>query len=199
MHTFWPIVPSAAAVRGLRFWGTTAIRRSMGAAWNRKSPSATPSIQGSRSKRIFCTSDGSRTSSPTLIFPNAAGWARLIVFIARLNAKRPAAEVFGIGLDEKTALQIGSDGVGRIVTGSAGSAWVVMPQRPAAVLTQGQPLTLKDIHILRMDENSSIDFKSRHVTRAAAETTDSIERGTPAGNSIASPIMMRAVVPPDEG
>ena len=116
---------------------------------------------------------------------------RLIVFVSRINKERPEGGVFGIGLDERTALLIGADGVGRIAAGSAGSAWIVMPQRPAAVLAKGQPLSIEDVRILRMDRSSSIDLQSRAVAQPAASTIDSIERGSPTHDSIASPILMR--------
>jgi cyanophycinase len=70
-------------------------------------------------------------------------------------------------VDEKTALLVGSDGVGRLASGSAGSA-------------------------------CSLDLKTRTVDHPAAETTDPIEHGVPVTDSIASTIMLRNVVPPDE-
>ena len=123
---------------------------------------------------------------------------RLIVFIARINKEQPSANIFGIGVDEKSALLIGADGIGRMATGSAGSAWLVMPQQPAKILADGQPITINDVRIYRLDQAGSIDLKARKVSHPAAVTTDSIERGLPTEGSIASPIMMRSVVPPDE-
>jgi cyanophycinase len=124
---------------------------------------------------------------------------RLIVFIARINKEQPADHVFGIGIDEKSALLIGPDGIGRLAAGSAGSGWVVMPQQPAAILTRGQPLTMDGIRIVRLDQGSSIDLKARDVSHPAAETTDSIALGVPVRESIASPIMLRNAAPADEG
>ena len=121
------------------------------------------------------------------------------VFLARLDHAGPGRNVLGLGLDEKSALLIDSNGVGRIAAGSAGAAWLVMPQRPATVLAEGLPLTIKDIRIVRLDQNSSVDLKNRHSNRPSAETLDSIERGSSTRVSIASPIMMRSVVPPNEG
>jgi hypothetical protein len=54
-----------------------------------------------------------------------------------------------------------------------------MPQRPAAVLSKGQPLTLTDVRIVRMDLGSDFDFKSRHIGHPGAESLDSIVRGVP--------------------
>ena len=123
---------------------------------------------------------------------------RLIVFVARVQQAHPAAKVFGVGIDEKSALLIDAGGIGRLAEGSAGSAWLVMPQGPAQILSKGQPLTLTDIRIVRLDLGSDLDFKSRRIGHPAAESLDSIVRGAPTRNSIASSIMMRDQVPPNE-
>jgi hypothetical protein len=73
-----------------------------------------------------------------------------------------------------------------------------MPQQPAKILLDGQPITIHDVRISRLDQTGNIDLKTRKVSHPAAVTTDSIERGLPTQDSIASPIMMRSVVPPDE-
>ncbi len=54
-------------------------------------------------------------------FSKRSRLGRLIVFVARINQDHPADKVFGIGVDEKTALLVGADGVGRIAAGSAGA------------------------------------------------------------------------------
>ena len=51
---------------------------------------------------------------------------------------------------------------------------------------------------MSLDQRSSLDLNTREVTQPAAETTDSIERGKPAQDSVTLPIMTRSVVPPDE-
>jgi len=131
-------------------------------------------------------------------FSKRSRLGRLIVFIERINQDHPGDGVFGIGVDEKTALLVGADGIGRLAAGSAGSAWVVMPQRPATTLIKGRPLTLEDIRIVRMDQASSIDLRNRKVSHPAAEVVDSIKRGTPGRDALTTPMMMRSVVPPDE-
>ena len=123
---------------------------------------------------------------------------RLITFVARLDQEKPAAKIFGIGVDEKTALLIGADGIGRIAAGSAGSAWLVMPRRPATILRKDQPLSIADIVLARLDTAGSIDLKSRNVRHAAAAAHISIEQGKLIGESIATPIIMRDAAPPDE-
>ena len=131
-------------------------------------------------------------------FSRRSRLGRLIVFLARIDKEQPTARIFGIGVDEKTALLIGSDGIGRIAAGSEGSVWLVMPQRPGAALVQGQPLTMDNIRIVRFGQDSRIDLKTRAVSRPAAETLDSIQRGVPVADTLTSTIMMRNVVPPNE-
>ncbi len=124
---------------------------------------------------------------------------RLIVFLARINHDHPAERVFGIGIDEKTALLVGADGIGRIAEGSAGSAWVVTPLQPAAILVEGQPLTMKDIRIVRLDRAGSINLRTREIVHPSADVNDAIAHGTPGQDALTSTMMMRSVVPPDEG
>ncbi len=123
---------------------------------------------------------------------------RLIVFVARINKAQPAAQAFGIGIDENSALLIGADGIGHVAAGSAGSAWIVTPGRPAGVLVAGQPLSMADIHISRLSGGGTIDFKTGEVSHPAAETLDTIARGALAHPSIASPILYRTKAPLDE-
>ncbi len=73
-----------------------------------------------------------------------------------------------------------------------------MPRRPAAVLVPERPLTLRDIRIVRLDQNSSIDLRTRQVNHPSAETTVDIDRGVPSQNPLTSTMMLRTVVPPDE-
>jgi hypothetical protein len=76
---------------------------------------------------------------------------------------------------------------------------VVTPRQPAAILVKGQPLTMKDIHIMRLNQAGSINLRSREITHPSAEVSDSIEHGVPTQDALTSPMMMRSVVPPDEG
>jgi cyanophycinase len=123
---------------------------------------------------------------------------RLITFVARFNADQPGAKTFGLGIDEKTAVLVGADGIGRIAASSVGSAWLVLPQQPAITLAKGEPLSIKDVRIVRLDGGSSIDLKTRAIKHAAAEATISILHGKPTADSIASPILQRDAVPSGE-
>jgi beta-aspartyl-peptidase (threonine type) len=122
---------------------------------------------------------------------------RLITFVARLQ-KENDKNVVGIGVDEKTALLIGADGKGKLASGSAGSAWVVMPSKTSAEISAGKPLTMRGIQLTRIDAKSSIDVPRREIHAAGATATISLEDGKLSAPSIASPILLRDVAPPDE-
>lgn len=124
---------------------------------------------------------------------------RLIAFVARINHDYVHANAIGIGVDEHSALLIDASGIGHLADGSLGSAWLVLPSRPAGVLRAGSPLSIKDIHLLRIDAKSRVDLGRRQVQHPAAQATISIVHGALAKDSIASPILERATVPPDEG
>jgi cyanophycinase len=124
---------------------------------------------------------------------------RLIAFLARLGADHPVAPLLGIGVDEKTALLIDADGIGRLAAASSGSVWLVMPQGPARGLGKGRALSVQGVRLVRMDQGSSIDLRTRAVEHPAAQTMLSIDKGRLTRESIASPIFLRAAAPPDEG
>ncbi len=124
---------------------------------------------------------------------------RLIAFVARVNHDREHANVFGIGVDEHSALLIDANGIGRLADGSHGSVWLVLPTQPARVMPAGQPLSIADIHLLRVDTQSRVNLARRDVQHPAAEATISIVQGMLANESIASPILERDVAPPGEG
>jgi cyanophycinase len=125
---------------------------------------------------------------------------RLVAFVTRLNspAAKSSANIFGIGVDEKTALLIDAAGIGRLAAGSAGSAWIVMPRQPASNIVAGKPLSMTDIHLVQLGADSSIDLKNRNVNQPAAETTFSIKDGKLVGDSIASKILTRDKPVPGE-
>jgi beta-aspartyl-peptidase (threonine type) len=131
-------------------------------------------------------------------FSARARLGRLIVCLARLRAGGPKAGIFGIGIDEKTALLIGGDGIGHVAPGSAGSAWIVMPQTPARVLAKGKPLSMANIRLLRLDEAGNIDLGAKTVWDPGAEADINVRRGKLTAPSIASGRFTRDRVPPGE-
>jgi hypothetical protein len=54
------------------------------------------------------------------------------------------------------------------------------------------------VRIVRLNLGSDLDLKSRQIRHPGAESLDSIVRGVPPENSIATPIMLRLTVPPNE-
>jgi cyanophycinase len=124
---------------------------------------------------------------------------RLLAFVARLRSEAGNARVFGIGVDEKTALLVGADGIGRLAEGSAGAAWVVLPPARVQVPQSGKALSIEGWQLLRMNGASRIDLAARVVDTPAAQATISIASGKLTKASIAAPILQRATVPPGEG
>ena len=96
------------------------------------------------------------------------------------------------------SLLIGADGVGRLAEGSAGSAWIVLPQKSPTVLAAGKPLSYADIHLIQLGAAGSIDLKSRSVQAPVAEATISINAGKLAADSIAAKILTRDQPQPGE-
>lgn len=123
---------------------------------------------------------------------------RLLAFVARLRSESNAAHVFGIGVDEHTALLVGGDGIGRLAQGSAGAAWVVLPSIPARPLEHGKALSIDKWRLVRMNGASSIDLATRNIEKPDAEATISLAGGKLTKPSIASPILRRRATPPDE-
>jgi cyanophycinase len=123
---------------------------------------------------------------------------RLIAFVARLNERKQGRDIVGLGVDEKTALLIGADGVGRLAPDSAGHAWLVRQPVPAATLKPGQPLSVEHVEVDRLDAASSIDLKPMRVRAAGTETTLDIIGGHPTSASPLQAILLRERAPPDE-
>ncbi|MDR3506877.1 MAG: cyanophycinase [Caulobacteraceae bacterium] len=123
---------------------------------------------------------------------------RLAAFLARFEENAPAPGVFGVGVDEQTALLIEPDGVGHVAKGSVGSVWVLIPQGPARILKPAQPLSMDNIRLYRLGEGGEIRMDTRAVSHPAAEAVISIDQGKLTHESIASPIFLRASAPPGE-
>lgn len=96
---------------------------------------------------------------------------RLIVFVARLAHERGDPAITGIGVDENTALCIDEQGMGRIITGSGGAAWLVRPQRQADRITHGRALRFKGVPVIGIGVDSSIDLKTFAVKKPAFRLT----------------------------
>jgi len=129
-------------------------------------------------------------------FSSRARLGRLITFVARFGAMAPF--VFGIGVDEQTALLIDADGEGRLAEGSQGHVWLVMPRDPATVLAPGRPLSIGNIRLIRLDPGGGITMGDRAVHPPYAAAVIAVSQGKLNADSIATPIFERDAVPPGE-
>jgi cyanophycinase len=129
-------------------------------------------------------------------FSSRARLGRLIVFAARFGAV--AADAFGIGVDEQTALLIDADGEGRVAEGSQGHVWLVMPREQATVLAPGRKLSIGNIRLIRLDPGGSITMGDRAAHPPYAEAVIAVSQGKLTADSIATPIFERDAVPPGE-
>lgn len=78
---------------------------------------------------------------------------RLAGFLARGQG-----EIRGIGVDESTAVLVQPDGQGRVV--GKNSAYFVTPPGPAEVLEPGQPLTYRNLGVLRLHPGETVNLNS---------------------------------------
>jgi cyanophycinase len=102
---------------------------------------------------------------------------RLIVFVTRLAALEKKLRIYGIGIDENTALCIEANGSARVYSGSHGRAWLVLPQHAASWLHKGKPLSISDIRIVALDSHSRLDFKTFAVEQPASSRTGNVSNG----------------------
>lgn len=85
---------------------------------------------------------------------------RLAGFLARANADGEV--VRGIGVDEATAVLVEPSGEGRVV--GKNSAYFVTPPGPAEVLEAGQPLTYRNLGVLRLHSGQAVNLNSWQTT-----------------------------------
>lgn len=123
---------------------------------------------------------------------------RLIAFLARLNADGSQAGVYGIGVDEHTALLVDSTGTGRVLDGSEGSAFIVSLPAHAPAPARGKPLSLAGVRVLRLDRRGSLDTRSGAVTAPAEVATINLVAGKALEDSFAARILRRETVPAGE-
>ena len=107
---------------------------------------------------------------------------RLLVFLARLNAK--GEKVRGIGVEQGAAVLLEPDGTAKVV--GHGSAYFVTPEQKAEVLAAGKPLTLRDVQVLKVAPGHRFNVKTWQGE--AAQYTLNVDAGkltsTQAGGSV---------------
>jgi cyanophycinase-like exopeptidase len=123
---------------------------------------------------------------------------RSIVFLARLNQAQAQPGIFGLGIDEKTALLIDGNGRAQLAAGSAGSAWLTRLSRPASALTRGEPLSISGIQVVRLGPDSVLDLRTAAVQHPQASAQVAIENGVPTRDALTAAMMLRDKVPPGE-
>ncbi len=121
---------------------------------------------------------------------------RLIVFVARLD--RSTRRVYGVGVDERSAVIVDADGTGRVVEGSEGSAWVVTLDGAKTILTRGLPLSASRVQIVQMARSSLLRMRSGEVQHPASVHQARIEAGTPIADELIKSMMLRERAPSSE-
>jgi cyanophycinase len=103
---------------------------------------------------------------------------RLIAFMARVAQEHPAsAPLFGLGIDEYTALCVDADGVGKVYSGNGGHVWLFRAARQASPLQAGKPLTASDIDVTGLDTGSTLRLQDMAVERAGFERRYQVQAG----------------------
>jgi beta-aspartyl-peptidase (threonine type) len=96
---------------------------------------------------------------------------RLIAFLARLTpgAEEKTSRLVGLGIDEATAVCIEPDASAHIFSEKKGLAWLVVPTRPPERLVAGQPLLFRNVQVIGLGPESTLDLKKMDVTRPVAQ------------------------------
>jgi beta-aspartyl-peptidase (threonine type) len=131
-------------------------------------------------------------------FSTRSRLGRLIVFIARLDRGPPARQVYGIGVDQQTAVLIEADGTGHIIVGSKGSAWIVNLDGAKVVLTPVQPFSAVSVRIDQMAPYSVLRMRNGLVERPASVNRVGIDAGAAVAEEPLRSMMMRDRAPPGE-
>jgi cyanophycinase len=121
---------------------------------------------------------------------------RLIAFIARIDHDDPAAKIYGVGIDEASALLVDAHGVGHLAAGSKGSAWVVEDETKSAPIEPGQPLTI-DVRVTQAGADSTLDLAARTIARPLDVAHLSIRNGAGNVDKLAA-MLTRSATPPGE-
>ncbi len=123
---------------------------------------------------------------------------RLIVFVARLNNSPRVSAVYGIGVDERTALLIDSEGVGHVVAGSQGSVWVVSLDGARWTLVPGRPLSAQNVRVTQLTRDGTFHSKDGVVDEPASVKRVSVESTAVLADEPLRSMMLRDQVPAGE-
>jgi cyanophycinase len=123
---------------------------------------------------------------------------RLIVFVARLNKVQGSPRVYGIGVDERTAVLIDADGIGHVLAGSEGSAWVVTLDGAKWVVAPGRPLSAQNVLIKQLTQAGVFHSSDGVVDKPMSVKRVSIESTTVVADEPLKSMMLRNQVPAGE-
>jgi len=120
-------------------------------------------------------------------------WGRLLVFVGRLASEQGDSGITGLGIDEKAALCVDANGVGRVYSIGRGFAWLVRPLRAPDSLPAA-PFNFRDVPVVGLGEESGIDLTTFAVTRPSFSLKVSIVNGAFDAQSLAA-LKAAAVTP----
>jgi beta-aspartyl-peptidase (threonine type) len=123
-------------------------------------------------------------------------WGRLLVFVGRLATERQDAGITGIGIDEKAALCIEANGIGRVYSIGRGFAWLVRPLRLPDQVSKAR-FNFRAVPFVGVGAESSIDMNTFVVTRPAFQLQASVVNGELDAPSLAA-LRAATVTPPAE-
>lgn len=81
---------------------------------------------------------------------------RLVAFVARAMQDGLHASPIGLGVDERTAIVVGPDGMGEVM--GSGRIYVVRPTVAPEVCRSGSPLTFRDLQLQALSAGDRLSF-----------------------------------------
>jgi cyanophycinase len=189
---FWKGTPVAAALdahvrAGKPLGGTSAGLAVLGefsfAALGEGSLTSEPALRNPFDARVtlerdFLRFDLLRGVITDSHFTPRARLGRSLVFLARLFEPGRTNRLLGIGVDEKVALAVESDGSARVFAAAPHArVWLLLPTRPAEVLEPGRPLTLREVKVIGLGPESRLNLTQLDVQKPDAVSIVSVVDG----------------------
>jgi len=109
-------------------------------------------------------------------FAIRARWGRLLVFVGLLASEQSDDGITGIGVDEKAALCIEANGMGRVYSIGRGFAWLVRPMRAPDSIAKAR-FNFRGVPVVGIGAESGIDMSSFTVTRPSFELKVNVVNG----------------------
>lgn len=107
---------------------------------------------------------------------------RLIAFMTRvsqdyLSKQATPAPLFGLGIDEYTALCVDGQGQGQVYSGNGGHVWLFRMPRQFDPLVAKKPLTATDVDVTGLDSGSTLHLQDMRVERPGFERRYQVKAG----------------------